>query len=168
MDFISIIDAMDQMGGRHGYGRIDMIENRLVGIKSREIYECPGALALVMAHREMENLVMTRDLLHYKRGVDQRMADLIYDAYWFSPLADALRAFTDATQKWVTGDVRLKFFKGNCTVQGRRSPYSLYVEELATYGEKDTYTHEAAVGFIPIWGLPVEVAARRDRGMLHK
>ena len=166
MDFISIIDAMDQMGGRHGYGRIDMIENRLVGIKSREIYECPGALALVMAHREMENLVMTRDLLHYKRGVDQRMADLIYDAYWFSPLADALRAFTDATQKWVTGDVRLKFFKGSCTVQGRRSPYSLYVEELATYGENDSYTHEAAVGFIHLWGLPVEVAARRDRGML--
>ena len=112
-----------------------------------------------MAHRDLEELVMTRDLLRYKAGVDQRMADMTYDAQWFSPLADALRAFVADTQKWVTGDVRLSLFKGNCTVVGRRSPYSLYVEELATYGGGDQFSHDAAVGFIRLWGLPMEVAA---------
>lgn len=163
---LDLIDRMDKIGGAHGFGRVDMIENRLVGIKSREIYEVPGALALITAHRDLEELVMTRDLLRYKAGVDQRMADMTYDAQWFSPLADALRAFVLETQKWVTGDVRLSFFKGSCTVVGRRSPYSLYVEELATYGCGDEFTHEAAVGFIQLWGLPMEVAARRAKGML--
>ncbi len=163
---LEIIERMDKIAGAHGYGRVDMIENRLVGIKSREIYEVPGALALIMAHRDLEELVMTRDLLRYKAGVDQRMADMTYDAQWFSPLADALRAFVADTQKWVTGDVRLSLFKGNCTVVGRRSPYSLYVEELATYGGGDQFSHDAAVGFIRLWGLPMEVAARRAQGML--
>ena len=150
---LEIIERMDKIAGAHGYGRVDMIENRLVGIKSREIYEVPGALALIMAHRDLEELVMTRDLLRYKAGVDQRMADMTYDAQWFSPLADALRAFVADTQKWVTGDVRLSLFKGNCTVVGRRSPYSLYVEELATYGGGDQFSHDAAVGFIRLWGF---------------
>jgi len=166
MPLVELIDAMDKIAGKHGYGRVDMIENRLVGIKSREIYEVPGALALIMAHKDLEDLVMTRDLLRYKSGVDTRMADMIYDAQWFSPLADALRAFVNETQKWVSGDVRLSFFKGNCTVVGRRSPNSLYVESLATYATGDEFSHESAVGFIQLWGLPMEVAARRAQGLL--
>ena len=166
LGLLEVIDRMDKIAGAHGYGRVDMIENRLVGIKSREIYEVPGALSLIMVHRDLEELVMTRDLLRYKAGVDQRVADMTYDAQWFSPLADALRAFVQETQKWVSGDVRLSFFKGNCTVVGRRSPYSLYVEQLATYGGGDEFAHDAAVGFIQLWGLPMEVAARRAQGML--
>lgn len=163
---IELIDRMDKIGGAHGFGRVDMIENRLVGIKSREIYEVPGALALIMAHKDLEELVMTRDLLRYKADVDRQMADMTYDAQWFSPLADALRAFVLETQKWVTGDVRLRFYKGSCTVVGRRSPYSLYVESLATYGQGDEFDHAAAIGFIRLWGLPMEVAARRAQGLL--
>jgi argininosuccinate synthase len=161
LDPVTLIDTIDALGGKHGFGRIDMIENRLVGIKSREIYETPGALALVKAHREVEDLVLPRDLIHYKRGVEQRVADMIYDGQWFSPLADALRAFVAETQKRVTGDVRLSFYKGSCSVLGRRSPHSMYVEALATYGDGDTFSHESAVGFIRLWGLPLEVWARR-------
>lgn len=161
LDAVSLIDTIDALGGKHGFGRIDMMENRLVGIKSREIYETPGALALVKAHREVEDLVLPRDLLHYKRGVEQRIADMIYDGQWFSPLADALRAFVTETQKRVTGDVRLSFYKGSCTVLGRRSPHSMYVEALATYGAGDTFSHASAAGFIRLWGLPLEVWARR-------
>ena len=161
LDPVTLIDTIDALGGKHGFGRIDMIENRLVGIKSREIYETPGALALVKAHREVEDLVLPRDLIHYKRGVEQRVADMIYDGQWFSPLADALRAFVAETQKRVTGDVRLSFYKGSCTVLGRRSPHSMYVEALATYGDGDSFSHESAVGFIRLWGLPLEVWARQ-------
>lgn len=161
LDPVTLIDTIDALGGKHGFGRIDMMENRLVGIKSREIYETPGALALVKAHREVEDLVLPRDLIHYKRGVEQRVADMIYDGQWFSPLADALRVFVAETQKRVTGDVRLSFYKGSCTVLGRRSPHSMYVEALATYGAGDTFSHESAVGFIRLWGLPLEVWARQ-------
>jgi argininosuccinate synthase len=167
MDLIALIKKMDEIAGRHGYGRVDMIENRLVGIKSREIYEVPGALALIKAHKEVEDLVLTRDLLQYKRGVDARIADAIYDAQWYSPLFSALRAFVADTQQWVSGDVRLRFFKGSCEVMGRRSPYSIYIERLATYGDDDEFSHEAAVGFIKLWGLPLEVAAMRDQGLLR-
>ncbi|MCZ7662079.1 MAG: argininosuccinate synthase [Thermoleophilia bacterium] len=160
---VELIDTIDALGGRHGFGRIDMIENRLVGIKSREIYETPGALALVKAHKEIEDLVLTRDLLHFKRGVEQRLADMIYDGQWFSPLADALRAFVANTQTRVSGEARLLFYKGSCTVRGRRSPNSLYVEELATYGSGDRFSHESAKGFVELWGLPLEVWARRER-----
>ena len=163
MEPSALIDSIDALGGAHGFGRIDMMENRLVGIKSREIYETPGALALIMAHKEVEDLVLTRDLLHFKRGVEQRLADMIYDGQWFSPLADSLRAFVSHTQARVTGDARLLFYKGSCSVRGRRSPYSLYVEELATYGEGDRFSHESAKGFIELWGLPLEVWARREK-----
>ncbi len=163
-----LIDRIDEIGGRHGFGRIDMIENRLVGIKSREIYEVPGALALIKAHKELEDLNLTRDLNHYKRNIEQRLADMIYDGQWFSPLSDALRAFIRETQKYVTGEVRLRFFKGNCTVMGRRSPYSLYVKELATYSTGDTFSHESAKGFCNLWGLPLEVWARREKELGQK
>jgi len=163
MEPVALIDAIDELGGRHGFGRVDMIENRLVGIKSREIYETPGALALIMAHREIEDIVLTRDLIHFKRGVEQRLADMIYDGQWFSPLADSLRAFVAHSQLRVSGDARLLFYKGSCSVRGRRSPYSMYVEELATYGEGDRFSHESAKGFVELWGLPLEVWARREK-----
>lgn len=165
MEPVALIDSIDALGGRHGFGRIDMIENRLVGIKSREIYETPGALALIKAHREIEDMVLTRDLIHFKRGVEQRLADMIYDGQWFSPLADALRAFVAQSQHRVSGDARLLFYKGSCSVRGRRSPYSLYVEELATYGEGDRFSHESAKGFVELWGLPLEVWARREKSV---
>ena len=166
MDLVTLIDAIDEIGGSHGFGRVDMIENRLVGIKSREIYEVPGALALILAHREVEDLTLTRDLIHFKRGVEQKLADMIYDGQWFDPLSDALRAFTLETQRYVTGEVRLAFYKGSCHVAGRRSPHSLYVKELATYGQGDLFSHEAAKGFCQLWGLPLEVWGRRERGLV--
>ncbi len=164
MDPVRLVESVDAIGGAHGFGRVDMVENRLVGIKSREVYEVPGSLALIMAHREIEDLVLTRELQHFKSMIDQRLTELIYEGLWFSPLAEALRAFIDESQKYVTGEVRLCFFKGACRPMGRRSPYSLYDSKLATYGSGDTFSHESAKGFIQLWGLPVEVWARKHQG----
>jgi argininosuccinate synthase len=165
LDAVTLIDTIDELGGRHGFGRVDMIENRLVGIKSREIYEVPAALALIQAHRDLEDLTLTRDLIHFKRGLEQKLADMIYDGQWFDPLSDALKAFTRETQRYVSGEVRLRFYKGSCTVVGRRSPNSLYVKELATYGSGDTFSHTAAQGFCQLWGLPLEVWGRREKDL---
>jgi argininosuccinate synthase len=140
-----------------------MVENRLVGIKSRETYEVAGSLALITAHKELEDLVFTRELSRFKLGVDQRLTELIYEGLWFSPLAYALRAFIAQSQEHVTGDVRLKYYKGNCKPAGRRSPNSLYDTSLATYDQGDTFSHESAKGFIALWGLPVEVYARKHQ-----
>jgi argininosuccinate synthase len=161
--FHEIINAMNDLAGKHGFGRIDMIENRLVGVKSREIYEVPGALTLIQAHKALEDLCLEREVLHYKLGVEQKWAELVYNGLWFSPLKEALDGFVDTTQKLVTGDVRLRFFKGSCTVVGRRSPYSLYDYNLATYDAADTFDHKAAKGFIDLWGLPTRVWARQRR-----
>ncbi|HEY5530253.1 MAG TPA: argininosuccinate synthase [Thermoleophilia bacterium] len=166
LDPVTLVETVDKVGSAHGFGRVDMVENRLVGIKSRETYEVAGSLALIKAHREIEDLALTRELQHFKRMIDQRMTELIYDGLWFSPLADALRAFVDESQKYVTGEVRLKFYKGSCSVLGRRSPNSLYVGKLATYGSGDTFSHESAKGFIQLWGLPVEVWSRKRQGLL--
>ncbi len=144
----------------------DMVENRLVGIKSRETYEVAGSLSLIMAHGELEDLTLTRELQHFKTGIDQRLTELIYEGLWFSPLANALRAFIDETQQYVSGDVRLRYFKGACLPVGRRSPNSLYISGLATYGAGDTFSHESAKGFIKLWGLPVEVWARKREGLI--
>ncbi|MFH0916174.1 MAG: argininosuccinate synthase [bacterium] len=163
---VELVETVDKIGGAHGFGRVDMVENRLVGIKSRETYEVAGSLSLIMAHREIEDLTLTRELQHFKRMIDQRMTELIYDGLWFSPLAEALRAFIDESQKHVTGEARLRYFKGSCRPVGRRSPNSLYVSKLATYGAGDTFSHESAQGFIQLWGLPVEVWARSRRGLL--
>lgn len=163
MNFHDIICAMNDIAGRHGFGRIDMIENRLIGVKSREIYEVPGALALVQAHKSLEDLCLERELLHYKLGVEQKWAELVYNGMWYSPLKEALDGFVETTQKLVTGDVRLRFFKGSCVTVGRRSPYSLYDYNLATYDEADTFDHKAAKGFIDLWGLPTKVWARQRR-----
>jgi argininosuccinate synthase len=161
--FHEIINAMNDLAGKHGFGRIDMIENRLIGVKSREIYEVPGALTLIQAHKALEDLCLEREVLHYKLGVEQKWAELVYNGQWFSPLKEALDGFVDTTQKLVTGDVRIRFYKGSCVVVGRRSPYSLYDYNLATYDEADTFDHTAAKGFIDLWGLPTKVWARQRR-----
>lgn len=157
-----IVGEVGRIAGAHGYGRVDMIENRLVGIKSREVYEVPGALALIEAHQALEDLTLERDLAHYKQGVEDKLAELIYYGLWYSPLRAALSAFVRATQQVVTGEVRLKFFKGGCFVAGRRSPKSLYDYSLATYDRADTFSHGSSKGFIDLFGLPVKVWASKQ------
>ncbi|MBN2822063.1 MAG: argininosuccinate synthase [Coriobacteriia bacterium] len=163
MSFHEIIDHMNELAGKHGFGRIDMVENRLIGVKSREIYEVPGALTLITAHKALEDLCLERDLLHYKLHIEQKWAELVYNGMWFSPLKEALDGFIETTQQLVTGDVRLRFFKGSCVTVGRRSPYSLYDYNLATYDASDSFDHKAAKGFIDLHGLPTKVWARQRR-----
>ena len=163
MSFMDIILAMNEIAGRNGFGRIDMIENRLIGVKSRECYEVPGALALIQAHKAMEDLCLERELLHYKLEVEQKWATLVYNGLWYSPLKEALDGFCATTQRLVTGDVRLRFFKGSCVTVGRRSEYSLYDYSLATYDAADAFDHSAAKGFIELHGLPTKVWARQRR-----
>jgi argininosuccinate synthase len=154
---VTLMEKMNEIAGRNGVGRIDMIENRLVGIKSREIYETPGMLVLVDAHRDLESLTLTADVTQYKRGIEQTYAQLIYNGLWYSPLMDALKAFVSQTQKQVTGIVKMKLFKGSYTVAGRKSAKSLYSMDLATYGSEDVFDHKAAEGFIYVWGMPTRV-----------
>jgi argininosuccinate synthase len=151
---VALVDALNRRAGSKGIGRIDMVENRVVGLKSREVYEGPGAVVLHMAHRELERLVLDRATLHYKMRVGQDFANLVYDGLWFSPLREALSAFVAETEQTVTGDVRLLLSAGSVQVQGRRSPYSLYDEGLATYSDGDTFDRQAAVGFLKLYGLP--------------
>lgn len=152
-----LILKMNELAGLHGIGRIDHIENRLVGIKSREVYECPGAVALITAHKALEDLTFVRELAHFKPTIENQLSQIIYDGLWFNPLTDALIAFLKSTQQYVNGDVRLKLFKGNVIVEGRRSNNSLYNENLATYTSADTFDQHAAIGFIKLWGLPTKV-----------
>lgn len=158
--FVTIIENLNKIAGQHGIGRIDHVENRLVGIKSREIYEAPGAMTLIKAHQALEALTLTRDVMQLKPLLEQQMTQLIYNALWFSPLRDAVQAFITETQKSVNGDVRLKLFKGQATVVGRQSPNSLYNFDLATYNLDDQFDHAAALGFIKLWGLPQQVYAQ--------
>ncbi len=160
---VKLIQKMNEIAGKHGVGRIDQIEDRLVGIKSREIYESPAAVALIAAHKDLEKMVLTKDVANYKRLVEQRYSELCYDGLWFSPLKEAFDAFIDKTQEFVTGEVRLKFFKGSCTVVGRKSPYSLYDHGLATYAEGDKFDHTSAKGFIYVWGLPLRSVAKKQK-----
>ena len=153
---LEAILAMNEIAGRNGYGRLDMIENRLVGVKSRECYEVPGGLALICAHKALEDMCLERDVLHYKLGIEQTWATQVYDGLWFSPLKQALDAFLASTQQCLDGTVRLRFFKGNCTVMGRKSNFSLYNQGLATYDEGDTFDHAAAKGFITLHNLSVK------------
>jgi argininosuccinate synthase len=157
LPLVQLIETLNALGGKHGVGRIDHIENRLVGIKSREVYENPAALILINAHRELEFLTLTREVTQFKTQVEQQMAKIIYEGLWYSPIKPALDAFINETQKNVSGTIRVKLHKGNHTVVGRKSPYSLYNEELATYSKGDAFDHNAAVGFIKIWGLPTKV-----------
>jgi len=155
-----LVAAVDRVCGSYGFGRVDMIEDRVIGIKSREIYEVPGALALIAAHRDLEELTLDRDTLRVKRQLEQRWAELVYEGFWFSPLKDALDAFFDSTSRHCTGTVRLKAAPGNVSVVGRQSPSSLYDLGLATYDSGDTFDHLAAEGFIKLWSLPTRTMGR--------
>ncbi|GGE29279.1 argininosuccinate synthase [Pullulanibacillus camelliae] len=157
LPLVELIETLNEKGGLHGVGRIDHIENRLVGIKSREVYENPAALILINAHKELEFLTLTREVLQFKSTIDQQFAKLIYDGLWYSPLKAALDAFVDETQKSVTGVVKVKLHKGSHVVVARKSDISLYNEELATYTQGDAFDHNAAVGFIKLWGLSTKV-----------
>jgi argininosuccinate synthase len=161
MPLTELIGSLETIAGVHGVGRIDMVENRLVGIKSREIYEAPAGLVLHNAHRELEGLVIPKDLQRVKQRLAQDYADIVYNGLWFAPTRDAIDAFVANVQQRVTGTVRLKLYKGDCRVVGRKSPFALYDRGLATYDEGDQFDHTAAEGFIKIWGLPVEIAAKR-------
>ncbi|WP_227936601.1 argininosuccinate synthase [Alkalihalobacillus deserti] len=152
-----LILELNQIAGKHGVGRIDHVENRLVGIKSREVYECPGAMTLIKAHKELEDITLTKEVAHFKPVISKKLSEVIYDGLWFSPITKALQAFLTETQKTVTGVVRVKLFKGHAIVEGRKSPYSLYNEKLATYSTDDEFDHSAAVGFISLWGLSTKV-----------
>ena len=163
MPILEMIESLEIIAGAHGVGRIDMMENRLVGIKSREIYEAPAAVVLHMAHQELEKLVIPRDLERVKHDLARVYADLVYNGLWFSITRDAIDALVRSIQPRVTGTIRLKLFKGDCRVVGRKSSYALYDRDLATYDSGDLFDHRAAEGFIKIWGLPVENAARKGR-----
>jgi argininosuccinate synthase len=159
-DPLEIVTALNRVGGDNGVGRIDHLENRLIGIKSREIYEAPAAVLLLQAHQALEDITLPKEVARFKDLVGQQWAQMVYDGLWFSPLRDALYAFVTETQAHVTGDVRLKLFKGSSTVVGRKSPSQLYQLSLATYGRGDAFDQKAAAGFIKLWGLGVRTAAQ--------
>ncbi|MBN1479523.1 argininosuccinate synthase [candidate division KSB1 bacterium] len=157
MEAVPLLHALNQLGGRHAIGRVDIVENRLVGMKSRGVYETPGGTLLYAAHRELESLVLDRDTMRMKDMLAPKYAELVYNGAWFTPLRVALDAFVESTQKHMTGEVRLKLYKGNIIIAGRKSPYTLYREDLATFGEEDVYDQADAKGFINLFGLPLKV-----------
>jgi argininosuccinate synthase len=157
-----LVTELNDIVGAYGWGRLDMVENRRVGIKSRETYEAPAALALIMAHVDLESICLERDLFHEKQRLEGRYADLVYDGFWFSPLKQALDAFVEESQRYVTGEVRLRLEPGRCYVVGRRSDYSLYDYGLATYEAEDTFNHTDSEGFVKLWGLGVQTWASRQ------
>ncbi|MEY2424999.1 MAG: argininosuccinate synthase [Actinomycetota bacterium] len=162
LGLVDLINQLNSVVGAYGWGRIDMVENRRVGIKSRETYECPAALALILAHNDLESITLERDLAREKARLEPRYAELIYDGLWFSPLKRAYDAFIDDSQQFVTGDVRLHLSPGSCRVSGRRSPDALYDYELATYDAADTFRHADSEGFVRLWGLSVQTWAARQ------
>jgi argininosuccinate synthase len=159
LSVLGVVQRLNDLVGSYGWGRIDMVENRRVGIKSRETYECPASLALILAHRDLEGICLERDLQREKARLEPRYAELIYDGLWFSPLKQALDAFIAESQRYVTGEVRLHLSPGSCQVSGRRSPHSLYDYGLATYDAEDSFRHEDSAGFVRLWGLSVETWA---------
>jgi argininosuccinate synthase len=160
---LQAIEELNRRAGAHGVGRLDMVEDRLVGIKSREVYECPGAITLITAHRELESLTVERDLARFKRHVEQRWSELVYDGLWFAPLKHALDTFIDSASAHVTGDVRVVLHGGRSVVTGRRGDGSLYDYNLATYDAEDSFDQTLAKGFVQLWGLPSRIAAQRDQ-----
>ena len=157
MKLADLIQKLNDLAGKHGVGRIDHVENRLVGIKSREIYECPGAITLLTAHKEIEDLTLVREVSHFKPILENELSNLIYNALWFSPATDAILGYIKETQKVVNGTAKVKLYKGSAKVVARKSPNSLYDENLATYTTADSFDQDAAVGFIKLWGLPTQV-----------
>jgi len=162
MPMFELVGEVGRTVGRYGWGRLDMVENRRVGIKSREVYECPGSLALIMAHADLESITLERDLMREKARLEPRYAELVYDGLWFSPLRRALDSFIATAQEPVTGEVRLRLEPGRCFVTGRRAPRGLYDYELATYDAADAFRHEDAAGFVRLWGLGLETLARKQ------
>ena len=161
MKLSEIIKKLNAIGGAHGIGIVDIVENRVVGMKSRGVYETPGGTILMEAHKQLEELIHDRDTLAFKKTVDARFADLVYEGKWFTPLCDALRAFVASTQEYVTGEVKLKLYKGNIIKQGTTSPYSLYNESIASFKTGDLYDHHDAEGFINLFGLSLKVRAMK-------
>jgi argininosuccinate synthase len=159
----AVIGRLDELGGSYGFGRVDMIENRRVGIKSRELYEVPGALSLILAHRALEDLTLEREVAHLKPLLEAKWADLVYDGQWFGPLRLAIDAFVEQTQAHVTGDVRLRYEPGSCTVVGRKAESSLYDLSLATYGGDDAFDQSLAEGYVRLFGLPLRVWSAKQR-----
>ena len=162
-DPVEILNYLNDLAGKNGVGIVDIVENRLVGMKSRGVYETPGGTVLYYAHRELELLTLDRDTLHYKDIIAQKYAEMVYNGQWFHPLREALAAFVDTTQQTVSGSVKLKLYKGNVTPAGTTSPYSLYQEELSTFGEDDVYDQADAGGFINLYGLPMKVVAQMKK-----
>ena len=162
-DPVILISELNELAGNHGVGRIDMMENRVVGIKSREIYETPALTLLIATHRDLESLTLTADVTQYKRGIEETYSQLIYKGLWFNPLKEALDAFVIKTQEQVTGTVKVKLFKGNAIIVGRKSDNSIYAPDLATYGADDKFDHKSAEGFIYIWGLPTRVWSQKTK-----
>jgi len=160
---IKLLEKLNELGGQNGVGIVDMVENRLVGMKSRGVYETPGGTILYTAHQALELLTLDRSTLHYKEQIALKYAEMVYDGVWYSPLREALDGFVKVTQKNVTGTVRIKLYKGNCTAAGVKSPYSLYNEEFATFGEDAVYNQKDAEGFINLFGLPLKVRAMMEK-----
>ncbi|SFQ07059.1 argininosuccinate synthase [Salibacterium halotolerans] len=158
-----LIQELNSVAGKHGVGRIDHVENRMVGIKSREVYECPGAMTLIQSHKELEDLTLPKEVAHFKPVIEKKLSEVIYDGLWFSQIRDGLEAFLKETQQNVTGFVRVKLFKGHAVVEGRKSDLSLYNEKLATYTPDDEFDHQSAIGFINLWGLPTKVHSMVNR-----
>jgi argininosuccinate synthase len=162
---VELIERLNKMAGMHGVGRIDMIENRLVGFKSREVYECPAAVTLITAHKALETMVLSKDVARVKGDLEKKFAELAYEGYWFSPLMPAIQAFVDKTQEVVTGTARVRLYKGSAVVEGMKSDHAIYRHDLATYSEGDTFDHKASVGFIKVWGLPIKTWTQtHDKG----
>jgi argininosuccinate synthase len=163
LSLFELIKRLNDLAGRHGVGRVDMIESRLVGIKSREVYEVPAASVILKAHEDLESLTLERDTYHYKKRVEIEISELIYYGKWYSPLLKALFAFVEETQRYVNGEVQIKLFKGNAVPVRRSSPNSLYIEKYATYEGKDEFSHEDARGFVNLWGLPIKIFSAVNR-----
>jgi argininosuccinate synthase len=162
MGLVPLIEQLGARVGAYGWGRIDMVENRRVGIKSREVYECPASLALILAHKDLEGITLERDLAREKQRLEIRVSELVYDGMWHTPLMHALRAFVDATQEHVSGEVRLRLEPGRCDAVGRRAPRGLYDHDLATYDAEDAFRHQDSEGFVRLWGLSAETWSRRQ------
>jgi len=163
MDPAPLVAKLNEIAGRHGVGRCDVLEDRLVGIKSREIYECPAGTVLYAAHMDLEHLTVDKDTLEFKRLVSQRYGQIVYNGLWHGTLKPHLDAFVESSQRNVTGSVRVRLYKGNAVVEGRQAPKPLYSYEMATYDKADLFDHTAAEGFITIWGLPTKLSAALER-----
>ena len=168
MDAVTLLEKLNKIGGENAIGIIDMVENRLVGMKSRGVYETPGGTILYKAHKDLEEICLDKETAHYKESIALKFADIVYNGQWFTPLREALSAFVSQTQETVTGEVKLKLYKGNIVNAGMTSPYSLYSEEYATFGEDGVYNQKDSEGFINLFGLPTVVNSKMKQALKSK